>query len=252
MNLFQAVVLGLVQGLGEFLPISSSAHLIIVPWLFNWPDPGLTFDIALHVGTLVAVAIYFWRDWVMLLTKGFTAVRSKEGRLFWFLVAATIPGGVGGLLLEKKAETVFRAPVLIACMLILAGVLLYAADRKGKKNRTIADMTLKTSLLIGVSQTIAIVPGVSRSGITMSMGLLARFTREDAARFSFLLSAPIIFGAAAVKVPHLMSHPSMLDINFLIGTAVSCISGIVSIGFLLRYVRTGNFLSFAWYRSSWA
>jgi undecaprenyl-diphosphatase len=177
----QAVVLGLVQGLGEFLPISGLAHLILVPWLFIWEDPGLTFDIALHLGTLIAVTIYFWKDWLRLLSKGFTDTKSADGRLFWYLVLATIPG-------------------------------------------------------------------VSRSGITMTTGLLLGMTREGATRFSFLLSAPIIFGAAAVKLPHIISHPSLITGNFVIGMAVSCITGIASIGFLLRYVQTKTFLPFVWYR----
>ena len=248
MSTLQAAILGLVQGLGEFLPISSSAHLVLVPWLFKWNDPGLTFDIALHIGTLIAVAIYFWRDWLKLITKGLTDIHSMEGRLFWYLVAATIPGAVMGFLLEKKAETIFREPVLIATMLILLGVLLYRADRRGVKNIEMNRITFKTSLLIGLSQALAIIPGVSRSGITMTTGLLMGLTREGAARFSFLLAAPIILGAALVKVPFLISNPSVITINFIIGILVSFITGILSIGFLLRYIQTRNFLPFAWYR----
>ncbi len=248
MSTLQAAVLGLVQGLGEFLPISSSAHLVLVPWLFKWNDPGLTFDIALHIGTLIAVAIYFWKDWLRLITKGLTDVRSTEGRLFWYLVAATIPGAIAGFLLEKKAETIFREPVLIATMLILLGVLLYWADRKSTKNIEMNRITFSTSLFIGLSQALAIIPGVSRSGITMTTGLLMGLTREGAVRFSFLLSAPIIFGAALVKMPHLISNPSEITMPFIIGILVSFVTGILSIGFLLRYVQTKNFLPFAWYR----
>jgi len=248
LSTLQAAMLGLVQGLGEFLPISSSAHLVLVPWLFKWNDPGLTFDIALHIGTLIAVAIYFWKDWLNLITKGLTNIRSTDGRLFWYLVVATIPGAVMGFLLEKKAETIFREPVLIATMLILLGVLLYWADRRGVKNIEMNRITFKTSLLIGLSQALAIIPGVSRSGITMTMGLSMGLTREGAARFSFLLAAPIIFGAALVKLPFLISHPSVVNINFITGILVSFITGILSIGFLLRYIQTRNFLPFVWYR----
>jgi undecaprenyl-diphosphatase len=248
LSTLQAAILGLVQGLGEFLPISSSAHLVLIPWLFKWNDPGLTFDIALHIGTLIAVAIYFWKDWLKLITKGLTDVRSTEGKLFWYLVAATIPGAVVGFLLEKKAETIFREPILIATMLILLGVLLYWADRRGVKHIEMNRITFRTSLFIGLSQALAIIPGVSRSGITMTMGLLMGLTREGAARFSFLLAAPIIFGAALVKLPFLISNPSILTINFIIGILVSFVIGILSIGFLLRYVQTKNFLPFAWYR----
>jgi undecaprenyl-diphosphatase len=242
------VILGLVQGLGEFLPISSSAHLVLVPWFFKWEDPGLTFDIALHLGTLIAVALYFWRDWLRLLTKGFTDTKSTDGKLFWYLVLATIPGAAIGYALEKQAETVFRNPLLIAFMLVLLGVILYWADQKSAKKTDVSHITLKTSFLIGLSQALAIIPGVSRSGITMTTGLLLGMTREGAARFSFLLSAPIIFGAAAVKLPHIIAHPQLITNEFLTGMFVAAISGIASIGFLLRYVQTKTFLPFVWYR----
>ncbi|MGZ3524692.1 MAG: undecaprenyl-diphosphatase UppP [Thermodesulfobacteriota bacterium] len=248
MTILQAVILGLAQGLGEFLPISSSAHLVLIPWFFGWTDPGLTFDVALHLGTLVAVVIYFWKDWWRLIIKGFSDVRSVEGRLFWYLVAASIPGAIGGYLLEKKAETVFRSPTLIAIMLILMGVFLYWVDRRSTKKIEMNHITFGTSLLIGISQVLAIVPGVSRSGITMTTGMFMGLTRAGAARFSFLLSTPIIFGAAMVKLPGLISNSSGITTNFLIGTAVSCVAGIASIGFLLRYVQTKNFLPFVWYR----
>jgi undecaprenyl-diphosphatase len=248
LSTLQAAILGLVQGLGEFLPISSSAHLVLIPWLFKWNDPGLSFDIALHIGTLIAVAIYFWKDWLRLITKGLTDARSREGQLFWYIVAATIPGALVGFLLEKKAETIFREPVLIATMLILLGIVLCWADRKSVKNIELNSITFKISLLIGLSQAFAIIPGVSRSGITMTMGLFMGLTREGAARFSFLLAAPIIFGAALIKVPFLISNPSVININFIIGILISFIVGILSIGFLLRYIQTRNFLPFAWYR----
>ena len=248
MTILQAIILGLVQGLGEFLPISSSAHLVLVPWFFGWADPGLTFDIALHLGTLFAVVIYFWKDWWQLITKGLTDVRSVQGRLFWYLAAASVPGGIAGFLLEKKAETVFRAPVLIATMLIVMGGLLYWADRRSAKTTGINQISFGSSLLIGISQALAIIPGVSRSGITMTTGLLLGLTREGSARFSFLLSAPIIFGAALVKLPQVISNPSVLNINFMAGVLVSCLTGVASIGFLLRYVQTKDFLPFVWYR----
>lgn len=248
MTILQAIIMGLVQGLGEFLPISSSAHLVLVPWLFNWEDPGLTFDIALHFGTLIAVAIYFWKDWLRLFSKGFTDAKSTDGRLFWYLVFATIPGALIGFALEKKAETVFRSPVLIAVMLILLGAILYWADRKSAKKTEINNITLRTSLLIGISQALAVIPGVSRSGITMTTALLLGLTREAATRFSFLLSAPIIFGAAVVKLPSVISSPAGITSGFIIGMVVSCLTGLAAIGFLLRFVQTKTFLPFAWYR----
>lgn len=248
MTTVQAIILGLFQGLGEFLPISSSAHLVLVPWLFHWEDPGLTFDIALHVGTLIAVIAYFWKDWLRLVTQGFTAPKTTDGRLFWYLVIATVPGAIVGYALEKKAETIFRTPLLIAVALIVMGAILYWAERKSAKKDDLSNITLRTSFLIGLSQALAIIPGVSRSGITMTTGLFSGLNREAAARFSFLLSAPIILGAAIIKVPHLVSHPEVIDANFLIGMVVACISGIASIGFLLRYVQTKTFLPFVWYR----
>jgi undecaprenyl-diphosphatase len=248
LNLLQAILLGLVQGLGEFLPISSSAHLVLAPWLFGWTDPGLTFDIALHIGTLVAVLIYFWKDWVQLLINGLRNARSREGRLFWYLVLASIPGAAAGFLLEKKAETVFREPLLIACMLIIMGIVLYWADRKGAKKIEDSNITLGAGLLIGISQALAIIPGVSRSGVTMTVGLMTGLTRKGAARFSFLLSMPIIFGAALVKLPYIISNPSVITMNFFVGMLVSFVAGIASIGFLLRYIVTKDFLPFVWYR----
>ena len=248
MTLLESAVLGLVQGLGEFLPISSSAHLVLVPWLFGWTDPGLTFDVALHMGTLVAVVLYFWKDWWHLIIKGFTHVRSVEGRLFWCLVSASVPGAIGGYLLQEKAETVFRSPILIAIMLILMGIALYWADRRSPKSVEMKNITFGTSVLIGISQTLAIIPGVSRSGITMTTGLLRGMNREGAARFSFLLSTPMILGAAMVKLPHVLSSSSMISMNFAAGILLSFVAGIASIGFLLRYVQTRDFLPFAWYR----
>jgi undecaprenyl-diphosphatase len=248
LTILQAIILGLVQGLGEFLPISSSAHLVLVPWLFKWSDPGLTFDIALHIGTLVAVIIYFWEDWLKLIFKGLTDVRSTEGRLFWYLALASIPGAVTGFLLEKKAETIFREPLLIAVMLIVMGILLYWADRRSSKNIEMSNITFGACILIGISQALAIIPGVSRSGITMTAGLLLGLTRKSTARFSFLLSTPIIFGAALVKLPYVISHPDMITVNFMVGMLVSSLTGIISIVFLLRYVQAKDFLPFVWYR----
>lgn len=248
MDILQSVVLGLVQGLGEFLPISSSAHLVLVPWLFKWKDPGLTFDIALHVGTLIAVILYFWKDWLNLISKGLTKPKEREGKLFWYLVLATIPGALIGYLLEHNAETVFRNPALIAFMLIMLGGLLYFVDRNSKKQMDVEHISLKTSFLVGLSQALAIIPGVSRSGVTMTTALALGMTREGTARFSFLLSVPVIFGAAAMKIPKIISNPSLIDTPFIVGMAMACISGLVSIGFLLRFVQTKTFLPFVWYR----
>lgn len=245
MTVLQSIILGIVQGLGEFLPISSSAHLVLIPWLFGWQDPGLTFDVALHMGTLLAVIIYFWRDWVSMLKGAISRKPSDEKRIFWYLVIATIPGAAIGLALESKAETVFRSPLLIGVMLIVMGILLYLADRR-RQLRTMDTMTLSDAILIGLSQALAIIPGVSRSGSTMTVARWLSLTREDAARFSFLMSTPIITGAGVLSMRDL----SISDINtaFIIGVVTSFIIGLLSISFLLRYLKTSNFKIFVGYR----
>ena len=253
---FIAIILGIVQGIGEFLPISSSAHLIITRWLFGW-DPiinqaggniDIALDVALHVGTLIAVLTYFFQDWLRLtrdgLTKGF---KTQDGKMFWYLVAATIPGGAAGLLLESKIEGLIRSqPLIIATGLAVMGIILYYVDKKAAQSFSLARITFVQALLIGISQALALIPGVSRSGITMTTARLLGFTREAAAKFSFLLSTPIIAGAALKHTPdiiHNIFHPL-----FLVGSVISAAVGLFCIGFLLRYLRTNNFAVFAVYR----
>jgi undecaprenyl-diphosphatase len=245
-TVLQAFVLGLAQGLGEFLPISSSAHLILIPWALRWPDPGLAFDVALHVGTLLAVVAYFWRDWLTLLAHGMHGISTPQGRLFWFLAAASVPGGLAGVALEHKAETTFRNPLIIGVMLIVMGLVLYLADRYGAKRVKGEQVTFGQSLAIGISQALAIIPGVSRSGITMATGLSLGLTREGAARFSFLLSTPIILGAGLLKLRHLA--PQAIDPPFLVGIGTSAVVGFLVIGLLLRWLKKSGFLPFVWYR----
>ncbi|MGO0123217.1 undecaprenyl-diphosphatase UppP [Desulfothermobacter acidiphilus] len=246
MGFTEAIVLGIVQGLGEFLPISSSAHLVLVPWLFNWPDPGLAFDVALHLGTLVAVVAYFWRDWLELIHKGLRQASSREGRLFWYLVLATIPGGLAGLALEHQAETVFREPWLVGLMLIVMGAALYLADHKGLRSLNLWGISWREALLIGLAQAFAIIPGVSRSGVTIAAARALGIRREAATRFSFLLSTPIILGAGLVKLKDLT--PADLTLCFFSGVAVAALTGFAAIAFLLRFVTTHNFNIFVWYR----
>lgn len=245
MTILQAVILGIVQGLGEFLPISSSAHLVLIPWLVGWQDPGLTFDVALHMGTLLAVVLYFWRDWMGLFKGAIRPKPSYERRMFWYLVIATIPGAAIGLALESKAETVFRNPLLIGVMLIIMGILLYVADRR-RQLRTMDTMTLFDAILIGLSQALAIIPGVSRSGSTMTVARWLSLTREDAAKFSFLMSTPIIMGAGLLSIRHL--HLTDINTAFIVGVITSFIIGILSISFLLRYLKTSDFKIFVGYR----
>jgi undecaprenyl-diphosphatase len=238
--------MGIVQGLGEFLPISSSAHLYLLPWLFNWKDPGLTFDIALHMGTLIAVVAFFWQDWLVLAWNGLTLQKNYEGRLFWYLLLATIPGAAFGFFFEEQAETVFRDPLLVGIMLIVMGIILYVVDAYSARWKEIDQLNLPDALLIGISQAFAIIPGVSRSGITMTAARFRGMTGEAAARFSFLLSTPIILGAGLVKLKDMSS--SDVNLAFVVGIISSAVIGILSIKFLLQYLASRSFAVFAWYR----
>ncbi len=247
MDLLQAVLYGIVQGLGEFLPISSTAHIILTPWIFGWKDPGSAFDIALHMGTLLTVAIFFWKDWVRLIKAGFTDIKSKEGRLFWFIMLACIPGGIFGILIEKEVETTFRNPLLIGIMLIIMGIVLYLADRFSKSEGVLINIGFKRSFIIGVSQALAVIPGVSRSGITMAAGRILRLNREDAARFTFLLSTPFIFLSGVYKAKDLISVP--IDaLPFVVAIVTAGAVGALSIKFILQYLNNKGFGIFAIYR----
>lgn len=252
LTILHAVILGIVQGIGEFLPISSSAHLIFIPWVFGWNmDVGqLTFDVALHFGTLIAVLLFFWKDWFVLAKEGLTFKKTGEGRMFWYLVAATIPGALIGKLLENQAETTFRnpqiMPILISLTLAVMGIILYLSDKYGSKGTEYEKMSFKQTFLIGLSQALAIIPGVSRAGITMSSARALGVTREAAARFSFLLSAPIVFGATIFKVKDLTAAD--FTVPFIVGILTSAIVGFISIKFLLKYLKTSNFNIFVIYR----
>jgi undecaprenyl-diphosphatase len=251
MTVFQAVVLGLVQGLAEFLPISSSAHLVLVPWVFGWPDPGLAFDVALHVGTLVAVLWYFRHEWLRLSRSAFALLRTRrvdteEKRRFLHIVVATIPAAIGGLLLEDYAESTFRSPSLIAITLMVMGVVLWAADRYAPRDRPLGSMRLRDAVLIGLAQVFALVPGVSRSGSTMTAGRALRLDRQAAAMFSFLMSMPITAAAAVLKVPALLRSDDLTTL--VVGILASAASGWLAIAVLLRYLSKHSFGVFALYR----
>jgi undecaprenyl-diphosphatase len=262
MPLSQAVVLAVVQGLTEFLPVSSTAHLVLFPWLLGWNDGGLAFDVALHVGTLFAVVIYFLRDWVELVLAGF-GIRSSAGmqddelnwkrRLFWFLVLATVPAAITGMLFEKTIEDRFRQPIPIAVALIVVGLLMWWAESRTRLEKHIPQVTLADASVVGVAQAFALFPGVSRSGITITAGLWQRMTRETAARFSFLLSTPVIAGAALKEVPHLIKahRAGGLDLplsTLLIAIAISGIVGYLVIALFLRYLQTRTLKVFVVYR----
>jgi undecaprenyl-diphosphatase len=262
MTLFHAVILAVVQGLTEFLPVSSTAHLVLFPWLFHWPEPGLAFDVALHAGTLVAVLLFFLRTWIELALNGFgihypaSADRetlAQNRRVFWLLVAGTIPAALVGYKFEHVIEDALRKPIPIGWAMVVVGVLMWLADRAANLNRSMGQVTLLDSLFIGTGQAIALFPGVSRSGITISAGLARKFTREASARFSFLLATPVIAGAAAKELPKLihMQRAGQLDISMstiLISIAVSGIVGYAVIAFFLRYLQTRNLNIFVVYR----
>lgn len=256
MEIFQAIFLGILQGLGEFLPISSTAHLILAPWFFGWSDPGLSFDVALHVGTLVAVVAFFWRDWLVILKLSLQKISNSKFRilnseqypaqLLWLLVVASIPGGAIGYVLENYAEAFFRSPLLVAGTLSGVGLVLYLVDKYAKHRKTMTEISYKDALVIGLSQAVAIIPGVSRSGATMTAALMLGLSRESAARFSFLLSTPIILGAALVKVPQLLSGG--ISTSLLAGILAAAVSGYLAIKYMLRFIQKFGYAPFFWYR----
>ncbi len=254
--MFQAVVLGAVQGLAEFLPISSSGHLILVPWLLGWSDPGLTFDLALHVGTSVALLAYFWRDWLSLIRAalaGLTSAAARQDaswRLAWMLVLGSLPAGLVGVLFEETIERNVRQPVQIAVLLMAFGLALGAADRWSRKARSLDGVSWVDALVVGCAQAVALAPGVSRSGVTMTAGLLRGLDRPTAARFSFLLSAPITVAAAAYKLRVLVREPLSADqsLAFLVGAGVAALVGALAINLLLRYLQRQSTAVFVWYR----
>ncbi len=248
MTVFQAVVLGIIQGLTEFLPISSSAHLNIMPWLFNWEQIPESFDIALHFGTLLAICIYFFKDWIDLIIGGYKKAFKKEdstsGRIFWYIVIATIPTGILSLVLDAFSEKFLLGMAPIAVALIVMGILLYVIDKKQPADVGYDDINFKQGFLVGLSQAIAAAfPGVSRSGITMTVSRLFKIDRESAARYSFLLSAPVILAAVVLKLGEFV-----IDLPFIIGVLASFISGLLVIKFLMGYLKKGSFKIFAVYR----
>ena len=259
MSILQAIILGLVQGVTEFAPISSSGHLILVPWMLGWhivDDPALnkSFDVALHIGTFVGAVIYFRHDlWVyikaFIASCGARAIRTPDERLAWALVVGTIPGMIAGATLESVIEDKLGQPWLIAVMLAVFGVVLYVVDRLARRDRDLDTVGVRTGLFVGTAQALALQPGVSRSGVTITAGRLVGLNREAAARFSFLLALPIIAGAGGLKALDLVQHGFQgYGPQFLAGFLAAAISGFFVIWFLLRYLRTHDFLVFMIYR----
>jgi undecaprenyl-diphosphatase len=257
MPLYQAIVLAVIQGLTEFLPVSSTAHLALVPQLFHWADPGLGFDVALHVGTLAAVLIYFFRDWVQVVVNGigFSYRGSKPDEnsraLLWYLVVGTIPAGLAGLKFQKYAEHAWRSPYIIGAMLIGVAIIMYLSDKTGAEKNGLDQMSWFDVIMIGVGQAFAIIPGVSRSGITIAAARFRHFNREASARFSFLLSTPVI-GAAALKdawdLHKAGGIPPEMKLPYLAGVLVSAIVGLIVIAFFLYYLRRHSLSVFVGYR----
>jgi len=264
MDWWQAAILGLVQGLAEFLPISSSAHLILIPKFFNFPDPGLSFDAVLHLGTLAALLAVFWRDWVQILQAGFGKLQTSNFKLqnnssynlepktynllLWWILVASIPGAVAGFLLEGKAETIFREPQIIALTLAGFGIILWIAQRFAKEKK----ITFWKSLWIGIAQVFAIIPGVSRSGATISAGMFVGLSKVEAAKFSFLLATPIVLGAGVFSLKNVLVQPEgavlVEPVNLAVGLAVSAVSGFLAIKFLLKWVSKASYTPFVVYR----
>lgn len=258
MPLYQAIVLAVVQSLTEFLPISSTAHLALAPWLLGWRDPGLSFDIALHLGTVAALLGYFFRDWLQLAAQAVGWARFRHDpelaanpRLLWMLAAATVPVGVTGYLFKSHAEQSWRSPLLMGTMLVSVGLLMYWADRRSRGRRDLGATGWADALWIGVAQAVAIVPGVSRSGITITAALLRDLNRPAAARFSFLLSTPALLGAAVKETLDVMAAGGIEPVMrpaFVVGTLASAVTGWAVIAFFLRFLRRHTLRIFVYYR----
>ena len=260
-EIIQALILGIIQGLTELLPVSSSAHLNLFPWIFGWNEISESFDVALHIGTLFAIILFFFKDWIELIKGGYKQIvkkeKSTEGKIFWYIFIATIPTGILCLVLDKLSEKIIEKlaiafsveeimveMLLIAVALITMGIILYIVDKRAKSKIEYEDMTFKQSLWISLSQALAAAfPGVSRSGITMTVGRAMGLTRESVARYSFLLSTPIVAAAALYDLKDFVFNPA-----FFIGVFSSFIVGIVVIKFLLEYLKKGSFKAFAIYR----
>ena len=257
-SVFHAIILGIVQGLTEFLPISSSGHLLVIPYIFKWAYQGKAFDVALHAGTVVALLIYFWKDWLTIIKNGFAkkpvvtnSAWPYSQNFLWQIVVASIPAAIFGLAIDKlmgkwSDEHVTAAIILTAINFIVFGWLLWYMDKESDSNTTPAAMTYKKAFIVGLFQSIALIPGVSRSGITLTGSRLVGLAREEAARFSFLLGTPAIIGALLVELPKIIHEG--LGLSFWLGVITAAIFGIAAIKFLMGYLKKSDFSLFVWYR----
>ncbi|OQA40471.1 MAG: Undecaprenyl-diphosphatase [Chloroflexi bacterium ADurb.Bin325] len=263
MNLIQGIILGIVQGLTEFIPVSSSGHLVLIPWALDWPAPGLLFDTMVHWGTLLAVVAYFWRDWLGVI-RGFLAsltlrgpwstaaggrLAAPESRLAWGLILGTLPAVIIGVLFNEFFESLFGTPVAVAAFLFVTALILIVSERLGQRVRGLDTLKIPDALAIGIGQALAIAPGVSRSGATIAVGLARGLTREAAARFSFMLSTPIIAGAGAQQLLKvILNHETAPDLAVVVGGFLAAaLSGYLCIRYLLAYLRRGKLYVFAAY-----
>lgn len=253
MSIYQAIILGIVQGITELLPISSSAHLNIIPWLLGWMNSENfkmafeAFDVALHAGTLLAIALFFFKDWLELFKGVYKQLvkkeKNREATMFWYLVAATIPGAIIGYLIDEFVGDALDKPLIIAAALIIMGIILYLVDKKSKSETNYEKLNFKQTFIIGFSQALAFIPGVSRSGVTMTAARKLGVEREAAAKFSFMLATPIVVGATLLKLKDFV-----FNIPFFVGVFASFIVGLIVIKFLLDYLRKKSFKAFAIYR----
>lgn len=253
MDLLQSIILGAVQGITEFFPVSSTAHLVLLPWFFSWTDQGLPFNVALHMGSLIAIIYYFWRDWILIIKEFLQSVLKgsfegrPNGKTGLYLVIATVPGALAGLLFEEYAAGLLRHPLSIAFSLSFFGVVLYFSDRVSKKNKTVGEMNIVDCIIIGLSQALAIIPGVSRAGITITGAMFRNLNREEAAKFSFLLGAPLIAGAGVFEARHL-EYSAVMSVPFIAGVLASAVFAFLAIKYLLRFVRKSSYTVFVIYR----
>lgn len=264
MDIIQSIILGIIQGATEFIPVSSSAHLALVPWALGWPNPGLLFDTMLHWGTLAAVITYFWRDWLAVIRAFFRSLVARgpwttapggrlaeaDSRLAWGIILGTLPAVVLGFLFKDFIESLLGAPVAVGALLIVTAVILALSEKLGRRVRSLAQLTVPDALLIGVAQAIAIAPGISRSGATIAGGLARGLKREDAAKFSFMLAAPAILGAGVLQLFDVLQGTEAFTssaVAVVAGTLAAAITGYLVIRFLLNYLRRGNLYVFAVY-----
>jgi len=260
-----SILLGIVQGIAEFLPISSSAHLVLVPYAFSWDYQGLYFDVALHLGTVLAIACYFFKDWVEIIKMGVKSIAFRDSKkersisldsthstlnyppnLLWQILVASIPAAIIGYLINDYVEKLFHSPILLSINLVVFGILLYLADKFSKRDLSIKNIGYKKSFLVGFAQSLALIPGVSRSGITMIASRFAGLNRESSARFSFLIGAPAMLGAFLLELTKVPL--SRLDLPFYLGTLSAFVAGLLAIKFLLNYLQRSNYSVFVWYR----